>query len=188
MSLAIAIVDSAQIDCRHVAANWDEVRRYIPQRGAMQQITAIVLDDPDQGICVGYKDIADDEFWARGRDPVTCQMPGVLICEAAAQVFSYFVQRHDLSGVQLLGFGGLDKVKFRGVVRPGDRLVIACRLTKLRRGRMMQCDFESYVGPRRVCWGKLVGVPLPINSADLYSFRAPADSIRGAMSSAGGVE
>jgi 3-hydroxyacyl-[acyl-carrier-protein] dehydratase len=182
------IVDPAQIDCNQVVATADEIRRFIPQRGPLEQLTAIVLTDLKQQICVGYKDTTAAECWVSGQLPGAPIMPGVLICEAAAQLFSYFVQCHDLSGVQLIGFGGLDKVKFRGVVRLGDRLLIACKLTKLRRGRMMHCDFQSFVGATLVCEGSLVGVPLPIGVDEVYSFRAAADYVRGVMSPTGKID
>jgi 3-hydroxyacyl-[acyl-carrier-protein] dehydratase len=90
-------------------------------------------------------------------------MPGVIMCEAAAQVLTYHVQRHDLSGVEVVGFGGLDNVRFRGVVRPGDRLVIACQVTKHRRGRMVVCRFQEFVDATLVCEGEMTGIPLPVD-------------------------
>ena len=53
-------------------------------------------------------------------------MPGVVMCEAAAQMCSYHSQRHNLLGAEMVGFGGMDDVRFRGTVVPGDRLVVAC--------------------------------------------------------------
>ena len=60
----------------------------------MEQLTAIVFDDVERGICVGYKDIGPDEFWVRGHMPGMPLMPGVIMCESAAQLCGYFVQRH----------------------------------------------------------------------------------------------
>jgi 3-hydroxyacyl-[acyl-carrier-protein] dehydratase len=159
------IVDPAELDCSQIVAGIDVIREFIPQRGPLEQLTAIVVDDVNRHLCVGYKDASRDEYWVSGHMPGMPVMPGVLICEAAAQVFSYFVQRHDLSGVQLIGFGGLDNVRFRGVVRPGDRLVVACSLTKLRRGRIMHCDFQAFVGTTLVCEGSLKGIPLPVDAS-----------------------
>jgi 3-hydroxyacyl-[acyl-carrier-protein] dehydratase len=90
-------------------------------------------------------------------------MPGVLMCEAAAQVLSYHIQRNDLSGASMVGFGGLDGVKFRGPVRPGDRLLIACEITKYRRGRMVVCRFQEFVGATLVSEGEITGIALPDN-------------------------
>ena len=88
-------------------------------------------------------------------------MPGVMMCEAAAQLASYHSQRNKLmEGV--IGFGGLEKVRFRGIVRPGDRFVIVVRLLKLRR-MIMTCDFQCFVDQNLVCEGLLKGVALPVD-------------------------
>ena len=155
------IVDPAEIDFSHVVADLDEIRRHIPQRDAMEQLTAIVIDDVEQHICVGYRDLTEDEFWVGGHMPGLPLMPGVIMCEAAAQVLSYHVQRNDLSGVDVVGFGGMDSVRFRGVVRPGDRLVIAVQVTKFRRGRMVVCRFQEFVDASLVCEGEITGIALP---------------------------
>ena len=57
-------------------------------------------------------------------------MPGVIICEVAAQLASYFTQKYDLLGAKVVGFGGLEEVKFRGGVVPGDRLVMVVQLAE----------------------------------------------------------
>jgi 3-hydroxyacyl-[acyl-carrier-protein] dehydratase len=88
-------------------------------------------------------------------------MPGVVMCEAAAQVASYYSHKYKLmEGV--IGFGGLEDVRFRGVVRPGDRFVIVSRLLKLRRS-IMTCEFQCFVGQNMVCEGILKGISLPLD-------------------------
>jgi len=155
------IVDPSEIDASRVVADIGEIRRWLPQRDAMEQLTAIVLDDVQRQICVGYRDLTEDEFWVSGHMPGAPIMPGVLMCEAAAQVLSYHIQRNDLSGAETVGFGGIDGVKFRGLVRPGDRLLIACQITKYRRGRLVVCRFQEFVGTTLVCEGEITGIPLP---------------------------
>jgi 3-hydroxyacyl-[acyl-carrier-protein] dehydratase len=155
------IVDPAEIDFSNVIADIEEIRRYIPQRFAMEQLTAIVYDDLERHICVGYRDLTDQEFWVSGHMPSFALLPGVIMCEAAAQVLSYHVQKNDLSGVEVVGFGGLDNVKFRGIVRPGDRLTIVVQVIKYRRGRLVVCKFQEFVGTTLVCEGELTGIALP---------------------------
>jgi 3-hydroxyacyl-[acyl-carrier-protein] dehydratase len=155
------LVDPAALDVSRVIADLDEIRRYNPQRFEMEQLTAIVLEDTQRQLCVGYKDVTPDEFWVRGHMPGKPLMPGVIICEAAAQLSSYFAQKYDLMGCDMIGFGGLEEVRFRGMVRPGDRLIIAARLLKVRRGAMIVCMFQAYVGDNLVCEGKIKGIPLP---------------------------
>ncbi len=161
------ILDPAEIDCDHVVADIETIHRYLPQRGAMEQLTAIVVDDLDRHICVGYRDISPNEFWVAGHMPGMPIMPGVVMCEAAAQVLTFHIQRHDLSGSEYVGFGAIDKVKFRGVVKPGDRLVIVVQVTKHRRGRMVTCRFQGFVGDSLVCEGELSGVALPAEALPL---------------------
>jgi 3-hydroxyacyl-[acyl-carrier-protein] dehydratase len=153
------IIDFSEYDLDHVVADTEEIRRANMQRYEMEQLTAICFEDPDRGICVGYKDLTENEFWVRGHMPGMPLMPGVMMCEAAGQLSSYYSHRYNLmEGV--IGFGGLEDVRFRGVVRPGDRFVIVCHLLKLRRS-IVVCEFQCLVRQNLVCEGKLKGVALP---------------------------
>ncbi|MGN6546721.1 MAG: 3-hydroxyacyl-ACP dehydratase FabZ family protein, partial [Aureliella sp.] len=78
------IIDPATLNFDHVIADVAEIRKYNPQRFEMEQLTAIIYEDLEKHICVGYKDITFDEFWVRGHMPGYPLMPGVLMCEAAA--------------------------------------------------------------------------------------------------------
>jgi 3-hydroxyacyl-[acyl-carrier-protein] dehydratase len=91
-------------------------------------------------------------------------MPGVIMCECAAQLSSYYARKHRLLD-GIVGFGGLEEVRFRGVVRPGDRFVVVVHLLKHRR-TMMMCEFQCFVRQNLVCEGIIKGVALP---ADLLS-------------------
>jgi 3-hydroxyacyl-[acyl-carrier-protein] dehydratase len=128
----------------------------------MEQLTAVIYEDVERGICVGYKDVTDDEFWVRGHIPGTPLMPGVLMCEAAAQLCSYFAVRYDLLGAPMVGFGGMENVRFREPVVPGDRLVVACEQTKVRRGRIIVCRFQGTVDDAIAVEGMILGIPMPI--------------------------
>ena len=156
------IIDPSQIDYDTPLADLSVIRTHNPQRHQMEQLVAIVHDDPEANICVGYRDLTSDEFWVPGHMPGMPLMPGVMMCEAAAQVCSFHTQRHDLLGAVMVGFGGMDKVRFRGLVRPGDRLVVACQMLKVRRGRMITCRFQCFVGSDLKCEGQISGIPLPI--------------------------
>jgi 3-hydroxyacyl-[acyl-carrier-protein] dehydratase len=153
------ILDFAEYDLNNVVADVEEIRRQNPQRYEMEQLTAICHEDPQKNVCVGYKDVTNDEFWVRGHMPGMPLMPGVIMCEAAAQLASYYSHRQKfMDGV--IGFGGLEDVRFRGVVRPGDRFVIVSRLLKLRRS-IMTCEFQCFVNQNLVCEGVLKGVNIP---------------------------
>lgn len=155
------IIDVSQLDLTQVVAGIDEIRRYNPQRFEMEQLTAIVYEDPEGKLGVGYKDVRRDEFWARGHMPGMPIMPGVMVCECAAQLCSYLSQKYDLLGAEILGFGGMDEVRFRDRVYPGDRLVMVAQLVKVRRGALVVSQFQGFVGNSMVCEGQIKGVPLP---------------------------
>jgi 3-hydroxyacyl-[acyl-carrier-protein] dehydratase len=158
------ILDPSEYDLEHVVADVEVIRKYNPQRFEMEQLTAVVFDDLERGICVGYKDIREDEFWARGHMPGMPLMPGVIMCEAAAQLCSFYSQRHNLLQVEMVGFGGLDSVRFRGTVVPGDRLVVVAKKMQLRPMQIIKCEFQCFVRDNLVCEGKITGIPLPVGA------------------------
>ncbi|HUY33910.1 MAG TPA: 3-hydroxyacyl-ACP dehydratase FabZ family protein [Pirellulales bacterium] len=155
------ILDFSEYDLNHVVADLDEIRRYNPQRFEMEMLTAVVHEDVDRMLGVGYKDVRHDEFWARGHMPGMPIMPGVIICETAAQLCGFLTMKHDVLGIKVLGFGGLDEVRFRDPVYPGDRLVMVTQLLKVRRGALVVSRFQGFVGQSLVCEGLIKGVPLP---------------------------
>jgi 3-hydroxyacyl-[acyl-carrier-protein] dehydratase len=158
------LFDISTIDFDTLTADIEAIRKCNPQRFEMEQLTAIVHEDTDAGVCVGYKDVTTDEFWVRGHMPNMPLMPGVVMLECAAQLCSYFVQRHDLLGAAMVGFGGLEDVRFRDPVVPGDRLIFICKLLKCRRGRMIISRFEGVVGENIVVEGKIKGIPIPVEA------------------------
>lgn len=158
------IVDPKTLDFSRVVADIETIRKYNPQRHEMEQLTAIVYEDPVRNISVGYKDVTKDEFWVRGHMPGMPLMPGVVMLEAAAQLCSYHVQKFDLLGSDMIGFGGLEDVRFRDPVIPGDRLILMCELIKARRGRMLVSSFQGIVRDNLVVEGVLKGVPIPVDA------------------------
>ena len=84
-------------------------------------------------------------------------MPGVLMCEAAAQLCSFFCGHIRLVKKGFVGFGGMEDVRFRGQVRPGDRLVLVSKATRLHR-RQPWFDTQGFVGNNMVFHAKIIGV------------------------------
>src|SRR5688572_29735099 len=163
MALKDLIIDLAKIDFSRIISGPEEIRRYNPQRFAMEQLSAIVYESAAEGVCVGYKDTSASDFWVPGHMPELPIMPGVIMCEAAAQLSSYYVQKYDLLGADMVGLGALEDVKFRDIVRPGDRLIVVAKQIQLRRGAMINCRFQCFVGENLVCGGKIKGVALPVD-------------------------
>ncbi|MCU0871714.1 MAG: beta-hydroxyacyl-ACP dehydratase [Pirellulaceae bacterium] len=158
------LFDLSLIDFDKPTADIHEIRKYNPQRFEMEQLTAIVYEDTERKVCVGYKDVGPDEFWVRGHMPGMPLMPGVVMLECAAQMCSYFTQRYNMLGAAMVGFGGLEDVRFRDPVVPGDRVVFICSLTKVRPGRMIISRFQGVVRGNVVVEGVIKGIPIPIEA------------------------
>jgi 3-hydroxyacyl-[acyl-carrier-protein] dehydratase len=158
------LVDLSLVDFDRPIATLDDIRRYNPQRFEMEQLTAVVYVDESVYACVGYKDVTDQEFWVRGHMPDLPLMPGVVMLESIAQLCSFVTQRYDLLGAEIVGFGGLEEVRFMYPVLPGDRLIVMCKLEKVRRGRMIVCQFQGVVKDKIVVQGTLKGIPIPVEA------------------------
>jgi 3-hydroxyacyl-[acyl-carrier-protein] dehydratase len=151
--------DLEQLDFSRVVADRKAIARINPQRFEFQQIDGILVVDQKNEVCVGYKDVRADEFWARGHLPGYPLMPGVLICEAAAQLCGYFMGVCDVEKGDFIGFGGMDNVRFRQPVFPGDRLVLVCKVIKFNR-RQSVFNVQGFVGPKMVFNADIIGVPM----------------------------
>jgi len=155
-----ALYDLDSLDFDNPAYDLDEIRRVNPQRHEMEQLTAILFVDPDKGGVVGYKNISETEFWTTGHMPGFPLMPGVIMCECAAQLAGFYAQTFDVLGGDYIGFGGMSDVKFRYPVFPGSRLVLMARLIMVRYGRKAEFAFQGFVEDRMVFGGTMIGVPI----------------------------
>jgi 3-hydroxyacyl-[acyl-carrier-protein] dehydratase len=152
-----ALFDIRSVDLTRVVADQEAIRRTNPQRFEMEMLTAIVHVDRENHVVVGYKDTSPDDFWVRGHMPDFPLMPGVLICEAAAQLCGWYCRSLMTEG-DFIAFGGMDEVRFRGPVYPGDRLVLAARLVKFHR-RQILSQTQGFVNQAMVFQGNIIGVP-----------------------------
>lgn len=154
------IVEFDLFDVHKEIASVEDIQRMNHQRFEIQQLDAILFEDAEKGQIVGVKRVSEEEFWVRGHMPGFPLMPGVIMCEVAAQLSSYFGVKNDLLGCDVIGLGGLESVRFRGSVTPGQDLVIMIQGTKIRRRGMICCDFQGWVEQTLVVEGALKGVPL----------------------------
>ena len=125
------LFDLSELDLDKVEFTRDDIAEENPQSFEMSQLDAIIWHDLDKLLCLGYKDVTDNEFWVRGHIPGRPIMPGVIMVEAAAQLSSFFMKRiYGLTG--FIGFAGIERTKFRGTVVPGNRLYLLSYISKLR--------------------------------------------------------
>ncbi len=150
------LIDLNTLDLNKPIVDMEAIRAVIPHRYEMEQLSGIIKFDPEQKIIVGYKNVSNDEFWVRGHIPGRPLMPGVLMLEAAAQLCTYYYKKttHDN---RFLGFGGVDKVKFRGKVVPGDKLILIAKNNELRL-RRATFDTQGIVNGRLVFEGVVIGM------------------------------
>ena len=154
------LVDWDSVDLTHVLANQEDIRKENLHRFEMEMLTGIVLEDLENQVCIGYQDVSPDAFWVRGHMPGYPIMPGVLICECAAQLASFYAHKLDYLDRGIMGLGGLDAVKFRGQVRPGDRLYLIVKLIKAKRNAIMVLAFEAVVNGNVVADGEIRGIAI----------------------------
>ncbi|MEM9943547.1 MAG: 3-hydroxyacyl-ACP dehydratase FabZ family protein [Planctomycetota bacterium] len=152
------LVDFSEFDHDNVIVGQEEICSVNPHRFEMLLIDGILLIDDDRA--VGFKDVKDDEFWIRGHFPDKPLMPGVLICECAAQLSCYYASTRNLVDSGYIGLGGLENIRFRGPVVPGDRLTVMLKKGKVRRNVMFNAAFQGYVGQDLVVDGSIKGVAL----------------------------
>jgi 3-hydroxyacyl-[acyl-carrier-protein] dehydratase len=154
------LYDLDAIDFSRVEFDIEAIRRINPQRNQMEQLTAVVhVDTVNHGL-VGFKDITDDEFWVAGHMPGFPLMPGVVMCEAAAQLAAFYAKKFKLLGGDFVGIGGMDEIRFRAPVFPNCRLVLMVKTSELRPNRRAKFDFQGVVDSELVFHGCMIGVPI----------------------------
>ena len=151
--------DPATLDLTQRVADIDRIREVNPHRFELELLTAVTHLDPARQFIVGFKDLTESEFWVRGHMPGFPLMPGVLMCEAAAQLCAFYGTTQGITQGRMMGLGGIEHAKFKRMVRPGDRLVLVGFGVKVDR-RLMKFHVRGYVGTEQAFETIVSGVPL----------------------------
>lgn len=136
----------------------EAIRKVNPQRFEMEQLTAIVHVEEETNLIVGYKDITENEFWVRGHMPGFPLMPGVVMCEAAAQLTGFYSVAIKKVQGKLIVFSGMEEISFRGQVKVGDRLWIVGKNAKIST-RQFNFPVQGFVNGKMVFAGRILGMP-----------------------------
>ena len=107
--------------------NKEEIKKILPHREPMLLIDEVELVD---GKSHGKCHIKGDEYFLQGHFPGNPVVPGVIQCEMLAQSACVLLIGEAAGKTPL--FTGLDKVKFRGQVKPGDTLETECEILRQR--------------------------------------------------------
>ncbi|MBE6936760.1 MAG: beta-hydroxyacyl-ACP dehydratase [Ruminococcaceae bacterium] len=108
--------------------NREELKKILPHREPMLLLDDAALEDQD---AVGHYLVRGDEWFLQGHFPGNPMVPGVILCEILAQSACVLMKDRMKDGM-IPVYTGLDRVKFRAPVRPGDRIETRCRIVRVK--------------------------------------------------------
>ena len=132
-----------------------EILGLLPHRFPFALIDRVIEHVPGKK-AVALKNVTINEPQFQGHFPERPLMPGVLIVESMAQVGGIIVTQMPDLPKGLFVFAGINNVKFRRPVVPGDQLVITCELLSIKRQRFGKVKGEAHVDGNLVCSGELM--------------------------------
>ncbi|RKD23097.1 3-hydroxyacyl-[acyl-carrier-protein] dehydratase FabZ [Ammoniphilus oxalaticus] len=113
--------------------NIEQIKEIIPHRYPFLLVDRVLELEPGKR-AVGIKNVSANEPFFQGHFPEYAVMPGVLIIEALAQVGAVAALSLEENKGKIAFFAGIDKVRFREQVRPGDTLTLEIEMSAMRRG------------------------------------------------------
>ncbi|MEE1341132.1 MAG: 3-hydroxyacyl-ACP dehydratase FabZ [Lachnospiraceae bacterium] len=109
--------------------NREEIKEIIPQRDPFLMIDEVEEYVPGES-CVAYKNVDENEWYFKGHFPGNPIMPGVLITESLAQAGAVAILSMPENKGKNALFGGINNMKFKKMVLPGDRLRLEVTIIK----------------------------------------------------------
>ncbi|MAV09968.1 MAG: 3-hydroxyacyl-[acyl-carrier-protein] dehydratase FabZ [Synechococcus sp. MED850] len=135
--------------------NSEQIAGLLPHRYPFALVDRVIAHEAGVS-ATAIKNVTINEPQFQGHFPERPLMPGVLIVEAMAQVGGLIVTQMPDLPKGLFVFAGIDGVRFRRPVVPGDQLVIHCELLSLKRKRFGKVRAEATVNSELVCSGELL--------------------------------
>ncbi|WP_138506043.1 3-hydroxyacyl-ACP dehydratase FabZ [Nostoc sp. PA-18-2419] len=133
----------------------EEIQQLLPHRYPFLLIDKIIDYIPEKK-AVGIKNVTINEPCFQGHFPGRPLMPGVLIVEAMAQVGGIVLTQMPQAEGGLFVFAGIDKVRFRRQVIPGDQLVMTVELLWVKQRRFGKMQGIAEVDGQLACEGELM--------------------------------
>ena len=109
--------------------NKEEIKKIIPQREPFLMIDEVEEYKPGES-CIAYKNVSENEYYFKGHFPGNPVMPGVLIVESLAQAGAIAILSMEENKGKNALFGGIDKMKFKKMIVPGDRIKLEVKIIK----------------------------------------------------------
>ncbi|MBN4005373.1 3-hydroxyacyl-ACP dehydratase FabZ [Nostoc sp. LPT] len=133
----------------------EEIQKLLPHRYPFLLVDKIIDYVPGEK-AVGVKNVTINEPHFQGHFPERPLMPGVLIVEAMAQVGGIVLTQMSSVEGGLFVFAGIDKVRFRRQVVPGDQLVMTVELLWVKQRRFGKMQGRAEVDGQLACEGELM--------------------------------
>ena len=137
-----------------MALDREAIKAILPHREPFLLVDEIEEYEPGVS-ATGILHVTGDMFWVPGHFPSYAVMPGVLIVEACAQVGAVALLSLPDNQGKLAFFGGIDKVRFKRQVVPGDTLRLECTITRTR-GPIGFGEARASVAGELACSGELM--------------------------------
>ena len=107
----------------------EEIKKIIPQREPFLMIDKVEEYIPGES-AIALKEVKEDEYYFKGHFPGNPIMPGVLIVESLAQTGAVAILSMEENKGKNALFGGIDKLRFKKQVVPGDTLKLEVKIIK----------------------------------------------------------